>query len=109
MLSKNIVRLRKRFGWTQIEFAKRLHVTQAAVSFWETGRSLPDTFQLFKIAELFGVSIDELTDNVPPATPEPRPKPSEDLRSEAKKLLEGMNDEQYRAALQYLKFLAQDN
>ena len=113
MLNGNIARLRKRRGLTQVEFAKQLHVTQSAVSHWESGRSVPDTVQLFRIAEFFDVSIDTLTEMQEPAkapisTPAPAtekaPTP-DDARAEAKKLLEGMNDDQYQAALQYLKFL----
>lgn len=61
MLNKNITRLRKSKGLTQVEFAKQLHVTQSAVSHWESGRSIPDTVQLFRIAEFFGVSVEELS------------------------------------------------
>ena len=61
MLSSNIAKLRKRNGLTQIEFAKKLHVTQSAVSHWESGRSMPDTTQLFNIAQLFGMTVDELS------------------------------------------------
>ena len=61
MLSSNITKLRKQHGLTQIEFAKKLHVTQSAVSHWESGRSMPDTTQLVNIAELFGMTVDALT------------------------------------------------
>ena len=61
MLSKNITKLRKSKGLTQVDFAKQLHVTQSAVSHWESGRSIPDTVQLFRIAEFFGVSVEELS------------------------------------------------
>jgi len=67
MLSDNIRELRKQNGYTQIQFAKAVHVTQAAVSHWETGRSMPDTQQLFQIAQLFGVSIDQLSRNTFPS------------------------------------------
>lgn len=112
MLSKNITRLRKSKGLTQVDFAKQLHVTQSAVSHWESGRSVPDTVQLFRIAEFFGVSVEELSNakeaeeaqkhTAPPATQEKTPA---ERRAEAKRLLESMTDEQYQAALQYLKFL----
>ena len=61
MLRSNIAKLRKRNGLTQIEFAKKLHVTQSAVSHWESGRSMPDTTQLFNIAQLFGMTVDALS------------------------------------------------
>ncbi|QUQ80978.1 hypothetical protein LJFMMFNO_02039 (plasmid) [Streptococcus equi subsp. zooepidemicus] len=35
-------------------------VTRQAVSSWENGKSLPDVYTLSRIAELFGVSLDDL-------------------------------------------------
>lgn len=118
MLSKNIIRLRKSKGLTQVDFAKQLHVTQSAVSHWESGRSIPDTVQLFRIAEFFGVTVEELSQmkspdsdplkivraNIDMGFAETKTAPAE-RRAEAKMLLEAMSDEQYQAALQYLKFL----
>lgn len=61
MLNKRIATLRKSMGLTQVDFAKQLHVTQSAVSHWESGRSVPDTVQLFRIANFFGVTVEELS------------------------------------------------
>jgi transcriptional regulator with XRE-family HTH domain len=114
MLNENIARLRKNRGLTQVEFSKQLHVTQSAVSHWESGRSVPDTVQLFRIAEFFGVSVEALsntkhespTQSEPPApVPAQENAPAPDARAEAKRLLEGLSDDQYQAALQYLQFL----
>lgn len=52
--------LRKQRGWTQTELADKLGVTNQAVSKWENGDSFPDTGMLVPLAELFGVSVDEL-------------------------------------------------
>lgn len=60
MFSDNIVRMRKEKGLTQVGFAKDLHVTQSAISHWESGRSIPDAIQMRRIAEYFGVTVDEL-------------------------------------------------
>ena len=45
---------------TQQELADRLGVTNKAISKWETGEALPDTALLVPIADVFGVSVDEL-------------------------------------------------
>lgn len=110
MLHKNIVRLRKSKGLTQVEFAKLMHVSQSAVSHWESGRSMPDTVQLFQIAQFFNMSIEELSNGKPPeGNPKPSTQPTQkapaDMRAEAKALLEGLSDEGYRAALEHLKLL----
>ena len=45
--------LRKEKGLTQKELAELLHVTDKAVSRWETGKSYPDIEVLQQIAEYF--------------------------------------------------------
>lgn len=53
-------RLRKREDMTQSELAERLGVTRQSVSNYERGDSFPDISILVIIAELFGVTLDEL-------------------------------------------------
>ena len=55
-----ICTLRKEQGMTQKELADKLNVTDKAVSKWERNVSLPDTGTIPKLAELFGITIDEL-------------------------------------------------
>ena len=55
-----IAALRKSSGCTQQEVADRLGVSNKTVSSWETGASCPDISMLPAIAELFGVTCDEL-------------------------------------------------
>ena len=52
--------LRKERGMTQQELADRLHITNKAVSKWETGEAFPETAQLIPLATIFGVTVDEL-------------------------------------------------
>lgn len=52
--------LRKENGFTQKELAKRLFISDKAVSKWETGVSLPDTSLLIPLGDLLGVSVTEL-------------------------------------------------
>lgn len=47
-------------GFSQAEVARRLGVDQSAVSFWESGKNLPRTSMLVKLADLYCCSIDEL-------------------------------------------------
>ena len=55
-----IVLLRKEAGLTQTQLAEKLHVTNKAVSRWETGKGFPDIATVADLADLFGVSVDEL-------------------------------------------------
>ena len=44
--------LRKRMGWTQQQFAERLHVTPLTVLRWEAGHSVPRPLAVAKLREL---------------------------------------------------------
>ena len=59
-LGKRIAAHRKRLGMTQNQVAEKLGVSAQAVSKWESDLSCPDIAALPKIAELFGVTTDEL-------------------------------------------------
>lgn len=52
--------LRKSKGYTQQEVADTLGVSNKTVSSWETGASCPDISMLPVLAELYGVTCDEL-------------------------------------------------
>lgn len=55
-----VAELRKGKNLTQKELARRLFLSDKAVSKWETGNSLPDTALLIPLADLLGVSVTEL-------------------------------------------------
>lgn len=65
---KFISKCRRDKGFTQKELGERLHVTDRAVSKWETGQSFPDIALLPKLAVFFNISIDELMDFQPEMT-----------------------------------------
>jgi transcriptional regulator with XRE-family HTH domain len=59
-LGKRIAALRKERGFTQVEIAKLLGISQAVVSNYEIGRVRPHPDVLIKLAELLQVSTDEI-------------------------------------------------
>lgn len=78
---------RKRAGLNQQQIADELDVDQAAVSKWQTGRSVPETRTLLRLAVLLACSLEELVQGLdsgydalrvsrPPDTP-PIPQPGE--------------------------------
>ena len=56
----NIKRLRLAKGLTQEQLAELLTISTAAVSKWEAKNTYPDITMLFPLAEIFGVTVDEL-------------------------------------------------
>ena len=68
-IGKRIMQHRKQLGMTQDQLAEKLGVTAQAVSKWENDQSCPDITMLPKLAEIFGISTDELLGRAPePAT-----------------------------------------
>lgn len=59
-LEENLRTFRKKHQLSQDEVAEQLMVTRQAVSRWETGKSLPDVHTLSELANIYGVTIDEL-------------------------------------------------
>ncbi|MCM1533899.1 MAG: helix-turn-helix domain-containing protein [Corallococcus sp.] len=52
--------LRKASGYTQQEVAEKLNISNRTLSSWETDRTLPDVSILPAVADLYGVTVDEL-------------------------------------------------
>ena len=59
-IGKKLYDLRKQSGFTQDYVAERLGVSAQAVSKWENDIACPDIMTLPKIADLYGITIDEL-------------------------------------------------
>ncbi len=59
-LGMMIAELRKEKGMTQLELAEKMGVTDKAVSKWERDLSCPDINSLPNLAEILGVTVDEL-------------------------------------------------
>ncbi|MBQ7312584.1 MAG: helix-turn-helix transcriptional regulator [Clostridia bacterium] len=59
-IGAKIAELRREHNMKQDELAEMLGVTPQAVSKWENGASMPDISLLPKIAQIFGVTIDDL-------------------------------------------------
>ncbi len=49
-----------RKGYRVIDVAKMMEVNPSAVSRWEQGTSMPNTIKLVKLADLYGVPLDNL-------------------------------------------------
>jgi len=61
-LGNKIAYYRKQLNITQEGLAKQLEVTNQAVSKWESDQCCPDILLLPRLADIFGISLDELFD-----------------------------------------------
>ena len=68
--SEKLMSLRKSKGWSQDEFAQKLGVTRQTVSKWELDQTAPDMNKLIEMSKLFGISLDELVNDIENANSE---------------------------------------
>ena len=103
-ISARLRELRTMKGVSQDTVAESCEISRVGLARYETGQRVPVVKIASRLAEYYGVSVEYLLgkDSAEPQEKAPTP---DDARAEAKMLLEGMDDEQYQAALQYLKFL----
>ena len=59
-VANNLVAYRKANTLTQLALAEKLNYSDKAISKWERGESLPDVYVLNQIAELYGVTLNDL-------------------------------------------------
>lgn len=100
MLPQRIKEVRKTLNMNQRQFAEFLHVTQGAISQWETGRTRPDTDQLIAMASAAAVPVDYLLGNDTPEPPPP-PPPSE-IDNAIAGLADGLSLEEVQRVLDFI-------
>lgn len=60
VVAKNIVYYRKKLNMTQLELAEKLDYSDKAISKWERAEAIPDITVLKKLADIFGITVDDL-------------------------------------------------
>lgn len=68
-IAKNLIFYRKLAGMTQAELAEKISYSDKSVSKWESGNGVPDVYTLMQIAELFGVTLNDLVKSGEPVRP----------------------------------------
>ena len=59
-IGKFIAKVRKEKNMTQQELAKKLNITDRAISHWENGRSMPDAGIMLELCKLLDINVNEL-------------------------------------------------
>lgn len=87
-LGERILKYRKKAGVSQEELADNLNVTRQSISLWETDQTVPSLDSLIAIADIFGVSMDELCGRITDKTNEQTEPKEISNQSEQEKPLE---------------------
>lgn len=70
IIANNMLVFRKRSGLTQAELAEKINYSDKAVSKWERGDGIPDVLVLCEMAEIFGVTLNDMvSENAPRKVP----------------------------------------
>ncbi len=65
IISKNLVQLRTQARLTQVQLAEMLNYSDKAVSKWERGEAIPDVRVLMQLAEIYGITVDDILKSEP--------------------------------------------
>ena len=68
---ENLIYYRKLNGLTQLQLAEKLNYSDKAISKWERGESLPDLFIISCIANIYGITLNDM---ITPKKVQPSPK-----------------------------------
>jgi transcriptional regulator with XRE-family HTH domain len=69
IIANKLAYYRKECGMTQAELAEKINYSDKSVSKWERAEGLPDVYVLSVMAELFGVTVNDLITEAEPAKP----------------------------------------
>lgn len=76
-IANRLLQYRKQSKLSQEELAEKIGVSRQAVSKWERAEASPDTDNLILLAEVYGVTLDELLKGTTSGNSEQQPKPDE--------------------------------
>ena len=90
-LADRLVELRKEHKLSQEALAEKLGLSRQSISKWERAEASPDTDNLIALAEVYGVSLDQLLGNNELKT-EPQPQPQAPEKQLSAKQIKGKNN-----------------
>lgn len=95
---KNLKNLRKKRNLTQKDVADAIGITFQTYSYYETGRTKPTPETLCKLADFFGVTVDELLGRTPQLFDDARVE-----RPEVLELFDQLNVGEQERAIGYME------
>ncbi|MBE6803785.1 MAG: helix-turn-helix domain-containing protein [Ruminococcaceae bacterium] len=75
-LADRLVELRKEHKLSQEALAEKLGLSRQSISKWERAEASPDTDNLIALAEVYGITLDELLGNNEPKAEKSEPQPT---------------------------------
>jgi len=108
-LGERLRRLRKARGFTQVELAQAIGVSQPTVAYYETEDGLPGATHVLKLAEVLGASPEEIL-GLEKGRRKTEPESPENIRLWRKlKQVERLSPTERRQVLQLIEALVERN
>jgi len=79
IIARNMIEYRKQSGMTQAELAAKLNYSDKSISKWERGDGVPDIFVLRDLADIYGITVNDLL-----ADGKPKPIPEKTISEKVK-------------------------
>jgi len=74
IVSQNLVSLRVKSGFTQLQVAEKINYSDKSISKWERGEAIPDVSVLMQLAEMYGVTLNDIVKDYGKKEIKPRAK-----------------------------------
>ena len=88
-LADRLVELRKEHKLSQEALAEKLGLSRQSISKWERAEASPDTDNLIALAEVYGITLDELLGNNEPKKRKQETQPQSENKEKSAKQIKG--------------------
>ncbi len=90
IIARNITYLRKKHGLSQLELAEKIQYSNKNISKWEKAETTPSVFTLKRLAEIFGITVDELVSTLQEENDTEQETDSEEKKDSQVKMVLGL-------------------
>lgn len=74
IIANNLIFYRKNAKLTQLELAEKLNYSDKAISKWECAETIPDIYILTQLAEIYGITVNDIISEKTPIMPKIKSK-----------------------------------
>lgn len=101
----NIRSLRESVNMSQKELSITMRVSQPTISDWENGKTIPSIKNMVRLAEIFGITVDELMEGNAINSANEEQLKMDAMRDEAFQIMKDMSEAEQKQVYQFIHFL----
>lgn len=81
VIANNLIKLRKKYNYTQADVASLIQYSDKTISKWETGEIIPSVENLIRLCEIYGVTLNQITSPISNEVLSPKPQKNLDRQN----------------------------